>query len=57
MMLYGDGRKAFRRLQLEIIPESSDHSILVWNSGQAVSMIESRGSPGALTVTTKSLPR
>ncbi|KAI6118495.1 heterokaryon incompatibility protein-domain-containing protein [Pisolithus croceorrhizus] len=29
-MLYGEGRKAFRRLQLEIIRELSDHSIFAW---------------------------
>ncbi|KAI6095830.1 hypothetical protein EDD16DRAFT_717559 [Pisolithus croceorrhizus] len=29
-MLYGEGRKAFRRLQLEIIQELSDHSIFAW---------------------------
>ncbi|KAI6094795.1 heterokaryon incompatibility protein-domain-containing protein, partial [Pisolithus croceorrhizus] len=29
-MLYGEGRKAFRRLQLEIIRESSDHSTFAW---------------------------
>ncbi|KAI6001724.1 hypothetical protein EDC04DRAFT_1056984 [Pisolithus marmoratus] len=31
-MLYGEGKKAFRRLQLEIIRESSDHSIFAWSS-------------------------
>ncbi|KAI6107084.1 heterokaryon incompatibility protein-domain-containing protein, partial [Pisolithus croceorrhizus] len=30
-MLYGEGLKAFQRLQLEIIRVSSDHSILAWN--------------------------
>ncbi|KAI6005391.1 heterokaryon incompatibility protein-domain-containing protein [Pisolithus marmoratus] len=30
-MLYGEGSKAFRRLQLEIIRESNDHSIFAWN--------------------------
>ncbi|KAI6158993.1 heterokaryon incompatibility protein-domain-containing protein [Pisolithus thermaeus] len=29
-MLYGEGKKAFRRLQLEIIREFSDHSIFAW---------------------------
>ncbi|KAI6161025.1 heterokaryon incompatibility protein-domain-containing protein [Pisolithus thermaeus] len=33
-MLYGEGKKAFRRLQLEIIRESSDHSIFAWSSSQ-----------------------
>ena len=35
-MLYGEGRKAFTRLQEEIIRNSTDHSILAWNclSGQ-----------------------
>ncbi|KAI6019370.1 hypothetical protein PISMIDRAFT_52523, partial [Pisolithus microcarpus 441] len=30
-MLYGEGKKAFQRLQLEIIRISSDHSIFAWN--------------------------
>ncbi|KAI6042336.1 heterokaryon incompatibility protein-domain-containing protein [Pisolithus marmoratus] len=30
-MLYGEGNKAFRRLQLEIIRTSSDHSIFAWS--------------------------
>ncbi|KAI6102875.1 heterokaryon incompatibility protein-domain-containing protein [Pisolithus sp. B1] len=30
-MLYGEGKKAFRRLQLEIIREFSDQSIFAWN--------------------------
>ena len=29
-MLYGEGKKAFRRLQLEIIRTSNDHSIFAW---------------------------
>ncbi|KAI6019109.1 hypothetical protein EDC04DRAFT_438853 [Pisolithus marmoratus] len=29
-MLYGEGNKAFRRLQLEIIKETGDHSIFAW---------------------------
>ncbi|KAI6020566.1 heterokaryon incompatibility protein-domain-containing protein, partial [Pisolithus marmoratus] len=29
-MVYGEGKNAFRRLQLEIIKESSDHSIFAW---------------------------
>ncbi|KAI6004964.1 heterokaryon incompatibility protein-domain-containing protein, partial [Pisolithus marmoratus] len=29
-MLYGEGEKAFQRLQLEIIRTSSDHSIFAW---------------------------
>ncbi|KAI6001702.1 heterokaryon incompatibility protein-domain-containing protein, partial [Pisolithus marmoratus] len=29
-MLYGEGKKAFQRLQLEIIRTSSDHSIFAW---------------------------
>ncbi|KAI6097064.1 heterokaryon incompatibility protein-domain-containing protein [Pisolithus sp. B1] len=31
-MLYGEGSKAFERLQLEIIRVSSDHSIFAWNT-------------------------
>ncbi|KAI5985037.1 hypothetical protein EDD15DRAFT_2303980 [Pisolithus albus] len=30
-MLYGEGKKAFRRLQLETIREYSDQSIFAWN--------------------------
>ncbi|KAI6038682.1 hypothetical protein EDC04DRAFT_2896023 [Pisolithus marmoratus] len=30
-MLYGEGKNAFRRLQLEIIKETSDHSIFAWD--------------------------
>ena len=33
-MLYGEGHRAFRRLQEEIIRNSNDHSILAW-SGEA----------------------
>ncbi|KAI6101089.1 heterokaryon incompatibility protein-domain-containing protein, partial [Pisolithus croceorrhizus] len=29
-MVYGEGKKAFRRLQLEIIREFNDHSIFAW---------------------------
>ncbi|KAI6041703.1 heterokaryon incompatibility protein-domain-containing protein, partial [Pisolithus marmoratus] len=29
-MLYGEGKNAFRRLQLEIIKETGDHSIFAW---------------------------
>ncbi|KAI6134356.1 heterokaryon incompatibility protein-domain-containing protein [Pisolithus croceorrhizus] len=30
-MLYGEGKKAFQRLQLEIIRVSCDHSVFAWN--------------------------
>lgn len=30
-MVYGEGSKAFQRLQLEIIRVTSDHSIFAWN--------------------------
>ncbi|KAI5986976.1 heterokaryon incompatibility protein-domain-containing protein [Pisolithus orientalis] len=33
-MLYGEGKKAFQRLQLEIIRVSSDHSIFAWNPSE-----------------------
>jgi hypothetical protein len=29
-MIYGEGKKAFRRLQLEIMKASEDHSIFAW---------------------------
>ena len=32
-MLYGEGRKAFHRLQLEIIHVSNDQSIFAWGCG------------------------
>lgn len=32
-MVYGEGRKAFRRLQLEIIQRSTDQSIFAWTHG------------------------
>lgn len=31
-MLYGEGKKAFRRLQEEIVKTSEDHSIFAWSS-------------------------
>ena len=30
LMLYGEGKKAFHRLQLEIIRASNDQSIFAW---------------------------
>ncbi|KAK3703532.1 hypothetical protein LTR37_014379 [Vermiconidia calcicola] len=33
-LLYGEGRKAFRRLQEVIIKQSTDHSIFVWGLGE-----------------------
>ncbi len=32
-LLYGEGSKAFRRLQTHILAESNDHSILAWGRG------------------------
>ncbi|KAI1125477.1 heterokaryon incompatibility protein-domain-containing protein [Nemania abortiva] len=34
-LLYGEGQRAFVRLQREIMRESDDHSIFAWSSGQA----------------------
>ena len=31
-MLYGEGKNAFRRLQLEIIRMSNDHSVFAWDA-------------------------
>jgi hypothetical protein len=31
-LLYGEGQRAFRRLQIEIIKDSTDESILVWKN-------------------------
>ena len=39
-MLYGEGKKAFRRLQLEIIRASNDQSIFAWYSQE--------GEPGSI---------
>ncbi|KAK3687715.1 heterokaryon incompatibility protein-domain-containing protein, partial [Podospora appendiculata] len=39
-LLYGEGRKAFQRLQLEIMKQSSDSSILAWASPDSHSVIE-----------------
>ncbi|KAL3605190.1 hypothetical protein FPOAC2_00132 [Fusarium poae] len=33
-MLYGEGEKAFERLQLEIIKNSDDHSIFAWTTNE-----------------------
>ena len=35
-MLYGEGKKAFHRLQLEIIRSSNDQSIFAWGSTRQV---------------------
>lgn len=37
-MLYGEGEKAFERLQLEIIKKSNDHSIFAWNARHYTSL-------------------
>lgn len=37
-MLYGEGRHAFRRLQLEIIRMSNDHSIFAWDTGGRIGL-------------------
>jgi len=38
-MLYGEGKKAFHRLQLEIIRTSNDHSIFAWGSERTGSIL------------------
>lgn len=38
-MLYGEGKKAFLRLQEEIIKRSPDQSVLVWNSSSPRSLL------------------
>lgn len=48
-LIYGEGRKAFRRLQEEIIRSSNDQSILAWyttneKDGTAVDFLASRAS-------------
>ncbi|KAI6018861.1 hypothetical protein EDC04DRAFT_440742 [Pisolithus marmoratus] len=46
-ILYGEGEKAFRRLQLEIIRVSGDHSIFAWNPKGQFGLLDSvlAGSP------------
>ncbi|KAL4065644.1 heterokaryon incompatibility protein-domain-containing protein [Scleroderma yunnanense] len=38
-MLYGEGKKAFQRLQLEIIRTSNDQSIFAWDKGRTGSIL------------------
>lgn len=46
-LLYGEGRKAFKRLQLEIMKATTDRSILAWASPDSHGVIEGvlAGSP------------
>ena len=37
-MLYGEGKKAFHRLQLEIIRSSDDQSVFAWGHRQSVNV-------------------
>ncbi|KAF9455285.1 hypothetical protein BDZ94DRAFT_1121184, partial [Collybia nuda] len=46
-LLYGEGRKAFIRLQLEIIKKSTDHSIFAWDE-DILSSIDGGGLRGLL---------
>ncbi|KAK3935794.1 heterokaryon incompatibility protein-domain-containing protein [Diplogelasinospora grovesii] len=39
-LLYGEGRKAFKRLQLEIMKDSYDPSLLAWGSSDSFGVIE-----------------
>ncbi|KAK3318987.1 heterokaryon incompatibility protein-domain-containing protein, partial [Apodospora peruviana] len=39
-LLYGEGRKAFKRLQLEIMRQSTDRSILTWASPDSHGVLE-----------------
>ncbi|KAK4213504.1 heterokaryon incompatibility protein-domain-containing protein [Rhypophila decipiens] len=39
-LLYGEGRKAFKRLQLEIMRQTTDRSILAWASPDSHGVIE-----------------
>ncbi|KAJ9606759.1 hypothetical protein H2200_008768 [Cladophialophora chaetospira] len=51
-LLYGEGKKAFHRLQLQILSQSSDHSIFAWTalhcSTQPVSVLAD--SPARFTI-------
>ena len=38
-MLYGEGKKAFHRLQLEIIRSSNDQSVFAWSSNVQIGSI------------------
>lgn len=37
-IMYGEGRRAFRRLQEEIMKQSPDHTLFVWGLSQSVSV-------------------
>ncbi|TFK81910.1 HET-domain-containing protein [Polyporus arcularius HHB13444] len=39
-IMYGEGRRAFRRLQEEIMKQSPDHTLFVWRLGQSVSIAD-----------------
>ena len=47
-LLYGEGNRAFRRLQIEIIRETKDESILAWMSEMA--LIPGLASTGELSI-------
>lgn len=62
-MLYGEGKRAFQRLQEEIIKATDDHSIFVWQPDDAdeyhllLAPEPSRFAHGALVVTIPALHR
>ncbi|KAG7123845.1 Vegetative incompatibility protein HET-E-1 like [Verticillium longisporum] len=39
-LLYGEGHRAFRRLQLELLKQSEDESLLAWNLDSSLRMTE-----------------
>ena len=39
-VMYGEGRRAFRRLQEEIMKQSPDHTLFVWSLGHSVSVVD-----------------
>ncbi|RPD68371.1 hypothetical protein L226DRAFT_540722 [Lentinus tigrinus ALCF2SS1-7] len=41
-VMYGEGRRAFRRLQEEIMKQSPDHTLFVWRLGHSVSVVDLR---------------
>ena len=47
-LLYGEGRKAFHRLQLQILSQSSDHSIFAWTDQRPPSITSEKIGVGVL---------
>lgn len=51
-LLYGEGRQAFERLQMEVIRAGGDHSVLLWASTDATDneLFAARWAPGRISL-------